>query len=206
MGNNPITGTSIPEQFANIIFNNLLVLDSTINLLWGRAAQEQNVPQHCVQAIPLGAPDIDFKNMKAGGVFGGGPIAAGATKGRQLMNRHFRIEWRCHDGPAVPGLVPDFTNSEALYLNTLVKIREALDLDGSGMFSAIRISSEDWIDQQEGSDGLERAGNVIRFFTTVDIPVNEPVPTLVALTSPSGIVTTVTMGQDTGESVVIDQG
>ena len=181
--NPAIIGTSVPEQLISQVFNALQSLDATITCVLGRRAIEDYSGPHRVVAIPLGAPDINNESMKPGGA------PWGTNGGRQLAIRHFRIEWRCHDGPTAPGLIPDFTNAEALYLNTLVQIRLAKDPNGVPFHNATQFGEEEWLDQREGEDSYERAGTVIRFFTTMQLPVYDQPPTILPITS---IATTVT--------------
>jgi hypothetical protein len=192
-----VVGTSVSEQLIDTVFASLLALDATINCKLGRRASEDYSGPHTVVAIPLGAPTIDNVNMKPGG----SPWST--TQGRQLMIRHFRIEWRCHDGPTQPGLIPDFTNAEALYLNVLVAIRQAIDPSGTPFHNAVQFEDERWDDQQEGEDSYERNGTLIKFFTVMDLPVYDAAPTMVPLTANPPIVTTVTQ-QD--QTVTINQG
>lgn len=181
--NPAIVGTSVAEQLIGVVFDRLQAIDSTISCVLGRRASEDYSGPHRVVAIPLGSPAIDNQTMKPGGA------PWGTNGGRQLAIRHFRIEWRCHDGPVAPGLIPDFTNAEALYINTLVQIRLAIDPTGTPFHNATQFSEEEWLDQQEGKDSYQRSGTVIRFFTTMDLPVYDPPPTILPITS---IATTVT--------------
>lgn len=181
-----VVGTSVPEQLIAAIFDALLLIDPTINCFLGRRATEDYSAPHSIVAIPLGAPSIDDHGLKPGG------SPWGSNGGRQLMIRHFNIEWRCHDGPAAPDLIPDFTNTEALYVATLVALRTALSPTGEPFHNGIHFSSEEWIDQQEGEDGYERSGTVIKFISTLDLPVYDLPPTLVSLTATPKILTTVT--------------
>ncbi len=181
-----IVGTSVPEQLIGAIFAALQNLDGTITCEIGRRATEDNEKPHSVVAIPLGASSIDDHGLKPGG------SPWGSNGGRQLMIRHFDVEWRCHDGPLVPGRIPDFTNAEALYLATLVAIRTAISPTGEPFHNGVHFSGEEWIDQQEGADGYARSGTVIKFISTLDLPVYDAAPTLVSLTATPKILTTVT--------------
>ena len=182
--NPAIVGTSVPEQLISVVFDRLQAVDATISCAIGRRSSEDYAGTNRVVAIPIGAKSIDNQAMKPGGVWGN----TGGS-GRQLMIRHFRIEWRCHGTPANPQLIPDFTLAETLYLRTVVQIRLATDPTGTPFHNAVQFGEEEWIDQQEGDDSYERAGTVIRFFTTMQLPVYEPQPTLLPITS---IATTVT--------------
>jgi hypothetical protein len=190
--NPAIVGTSVPEQLIGVVFDRLQSIDNTISCAIGRRTQEDYAGPNRVVAIPLGAAQIDNQSMKPGGVWGN-------NGGRQLMIRHFRIEWRCHGTPPNPQLIPDFTLAEALYVQTMIQIRLATDPTGTPFHNATQFSEEEWIDQQEGEDSYERAGTVIRFFTTMQLPVYEPQPTLLPITS---IATTVT---ELDQSVSITQ-
>lgn len=184
MSDPAVIGTSVPEQLIAVVFANLRALDPTINFALGRRATENNMPPHSIFAVPSGAPEIDDKGLKPGG------SPWGSNGGRQLMIRHFEIEWQCHDGPATPQAIPDFTNAEALYIATVVQIRLATDPTGTPFHDGISFTGEEWIDQQEGQDGYARSGTLIKFKTVFDLPVYDLVPTLVPLTG--GFVTAVT--------------
>lgn len=178
---------SIPEQLINEVFAELP--NGTLTAI-GRRESATNAGSNRVVAIPLGSNVIDPPDQPG--------FAGYSDQGRCLLLRRFQIEWQCHGVPDTLDGPPDFTNAETLFLATLIAVRQLFH-------NSVRFGQEIWLDQQEDADSFERFGTVIKFVSTIDIRVYEPLPTIVTLTANPKIVTTVQLNDDPA-TVIINQG
>lgn len=191
---------SIPEQLIAQVFE-----DTSLKTLatGGLAVSRRETGVHAgpmrVVAIPLGSPVIDPPDRHGDG--GSHPWDINGPRytdqGRILLVRRFRIDWECHGAPGADLDHADFGDVEELYVYTLRAIR-------SLFHNAVRFENEEWVDQQEGGDGFERFGSLIRFTSVIDIPVYEPrdISPLAQVTS---IQSTVKLPPTNGETVIINE-
>lgn len=191
---------SIPEQLiAQVYADPDLLALATGGLAVGRRETSVHAAPMRVVAIPLGAPVIDPPDRHGDGASRpydpAGPRYT--DQGRILLLRRFRIDWECHGAPMVQGNDPDFGPAEELYIFTIRAARDAFH-------NSVRFENEEWIDQQEDADGFERFGTVIKFTSTIDIPVYE-LRSKSVLAQVTSIQTTLKLPPTDGETVVINE-
>lgn len=167
---------SVPERFIESVFAELCDTETAI----GRRALAENNSNRRVVAIPLGAPTIALPDIHGDARY--------KNAGRQLLVRHFNIEWHCFDAPA-GDVDPHFGASEDLYLKTIDAIRKMAH-------HSVEFSGETWTDQQDGGDGFSRFGSEIYFTSTILFPIYEERGVIVRLTANPPIVTTPTLNEE----------
>lgn len=164
---------SVPEQIIDQIF---ALLPAEITKAVGRRETETNAKPHRVVAVPLGGPIEE-------------PDRPGDKKytdaGRILFVRYFQIDWYCH-GVRDGSDALDFARAEDVYLTVIEAVRQVCH-------HAVRFSDERWEEQEEGRDSFMRFGSVIRFTSTIQIPIYERRGGLRLLTADPPIVTTATL-------------
>lgn len=169
--------SSIPEQLISQVFS---LLGDDVTTAIGRRETAVHAGPNRVVAVPLGAPSIVMASRPGDLLY--------VDQGRMLLERHFNIEWYCHGYRDENADTQDFARAEALYLATLLACRQSFH-------HSVEFSDETWEDQQEGADGFERFGSLIRFMSTIKIPFYEPRGGIVTLTATPPIVTTFTLNE-----------
>lgn len=151
-------GNSVIEQIIAVVF-----ADTALNAITGftHAVGRREAGVHAkpprVVAIPTGAPVIDQPDRPGDAKY--------SDQGRILLIRRFRIEWECHGAPATD--VVDFAPAENLFLATIRAVRKATH-------HSVVFENEEWKDQEEGGDGFDKHGSLIKFVSTINIPIYEP--------------------------------
>lgn len=183
-------GTSVPERIIEEVFG--LLNDQTagnpyyvagLTTAVGRRATGEHRGAPAVVAIPLGSQSIDMTNMPGRQSYTN-PDTNTVEEARRLLHREFNIQWECHGAP--PADMVDFGPAERLFLATLRAIRQACH-------HSVGFSAEEWHDQQEGNDGFVKYGSLIKFTTTIQIPIFDTPFRIVYLTGTPQIVTTATL-------------
>lgn len=142
--------SSVPEAIIADVFARLPVdVDTAI----GRSETETLSRPKRVVAVPLGAQTIDATDSPGFQEF---EDDVGKYRARRIAIRRFDISFYCHD--------TTFESCENLYLDVFRAVRLVTH-------NSVSFSSEVWIDQQEGDDGLDRFGRAIVFTATVSIPI-----------------------------------
>lgn len=177
-------GTSYPERIVAEVFAGLPAGTATAV---GRRETGVHAAPPRVVAIPLGASSIDMTDKPGAQKFVD-PDTGLQVESRFLLIRRFRVQWEVH--ATAPSGEEDFGYTERLFVATLQAIRKACH-------HSVVFSDEEWIDQLEGRDAWIKDGNVIRFVSTIDIPVWEkPGYTRVYLTATPPIETTATLNDE----------
>jgi hypothetical protein len=138
------------SRFAQLVTEFTTILnDSSVKILSGRKEQDSTKNAPRIVCIPLGGP-IESPDKV------GGELLPNGKRATRIAQRRFKVEVECWG--------KDEETAEALYLNALNAWRKMTH-------ASIEFGEEDWPSQEAGSDGRDKAGEIIKFTVVVTMPV-----------------------------------
>jgi hypothetical protein len=138
------------SRFAQLVTEFVTTLnDPSVKVLSGRREVDSTKNAPRVVCIPMGGP-IEAPDKP------GGELLPNGQRAKRIAIRKLKVEVECWG--------KDQETAEALYFNALNAWRKMTH-------ASVEFGEEQWPSQEEGSDGRDKAGEIIKFTIIVTLPI-----------------------------------